>query len=43
MIIFYKKKIGATGMTAQSQQRYFGGKVLTYMLKKTVLNTVIIP
>lgn len=35
--------LGATGMTAQRQNKYFSGKVLTYMLRKTVLNTIIVP
>lgn len=35
--------IGGTGLSAQKEERYFMGKVVTHMLRKTVLNVVVVP
>jgi len=35
--------IGGNGCEAQRQNRYFMGKVLSYIIKKTVLNVIVVP
>lgn len=35
--------LGASGCEAQKQDRYFMGKVLSYLIKKTVLNVIVVP
>lgn len=35
--------IGGTGMSAQKDDRYFVGKVVSYMMKKSVLNCIVVP